>query len=241
MVIKENSTRRKVIKIVLIVLAVLAAFLLIRYLIGQMAPEVIEIFEDGDAQALADYLESAGGWQGMLIIFAASFIQVVSIVIPGMVIQIAAGIVYGWKKAFLVCFFGYWSANVAVFLTAKRVGDKKLKNYTMSGKTVWLMEKLNGTSPAFFVMLACMIPGVPNGIIPYISSRAHIRVWEFGLAVAVGCWFPILCNCVAGSFVIQGEFLFTAITLIIQVLGIGVVVWKREWFFALSSRLSKKK
>ena len=90
---------------------------------------------------------------------------------PGMAIQVAAGLIYGWLEGFLMCYFGFVLSNLCVFLFARRMGSDRIKDVSMSPTSQWLMEKLNGTKPQFMVVIACMVPAIPNGIIPYLHGK----------------------------------------------------------------------
>ena len=155
---------------------------------------------------------------------------VASIVMPGMAIQVAAGLIYGWLEGFLMCYFGFVAANLCVFLFARRMGSDRIKDVSMSPTSQWLMEKLNGTKPQFMVAIACMVPAIPNGIIPYLAARTEITARDYVGAVAMGSWLQILLACMAGQFIINGQWLYTVLTLLFQCLVIVIILWKKDWF-----------
>ncbi len=232
MEIRENSFWYKLRKKLMPLLTALLVMYLIWHAFGSMLPGLLPLLREGDQQAITAYLAEQSGVKGIVCVILLSMIQVVSIVLPGMAIHVAAGVIYGWWKAFLMCYFGFVSANTGVFIFAKKVKTNTLQRVSMGKRSVWLMEKLKSTKPPFMVAIASMIPAIPNGIIPYIAAQSDISVKDFTLAIMAGCWIQILTSCIAGSFIIQGDWLFTIITFIIQVIVIGIVIWKREWFLS---------
>ena len=168
----------------------------------------------------------------MIAVILLQGIQVASIVMPGMAIQVAAGLIYGWLEGFLMCYFGFVAANLCVFLFARRMRSDRIKDVSMSPTSQWLMEKLNGTKPQFMVAIACMVPAIPNGIIPYLAARTEITARDYVGAVAMGSWLQILLACMAGQFIINGQWLYTVLTLLFQCLVIVIILWKKDWFLS---------
>ena len=92
------------------------------------------------------------------------------------------------------------------------------------------LEKLNGANPKFMVVVANMVPAIPNGIIPYIAARTDITAIDYVKAVAMGSWLQILLSCLAGQFIISGKWLYTVLTVVFQFVVVIIILWKREWF-----------
>ena len=157
-----------------------------------------------------------------------SALQVISIVLPGLPIHLAVGMIYGWVKASVVCYIGFVLGNALVFYAARRLG-RRLGNYIPGlNRENWLTQKINSTHPAFVVALACMVPAVPNGAIPYIAARADITTRGYVMAVAATAWLQCVTNCLCGYFIILGQYAAAIIVFVIQLGIIGLISWKRE-------------
>ena len=228
--IRENSFWYKLRKKLVPILGVIAVAVLIWFAFGNKIPGLIPLLKEGDSQKIADYLAQETGIRGVIAVILLQGIQVASIVMPGMAIQVAAGLIYGWLEGFLMCYFGFVAANLCVFLFARRMGSDRIKDVSMSPTSQWLMEKLNGTKPQFMVAIACMVPAIPNGIIPYLAARTEITARDYVGAVAMGSWLQILLACMAGQFIINGQWLYTVLTLLFQCLVIVIILWKKDWF-----------
>jgi uncharacterized membrane protein YdjX (TVP38/TMEM64 family) len=230
--IRENSFWYKLKEKLVPILAVIVVAVLIWIAFGNKIPGLIPLLKEGDGQKIADYLSQETGIKGIIAVILLQMIQVASIVMPGMAIQVASGLIYGWLEGFLMCYFGFVLSNFLIFLFARKMGSDRIKDVSMGRMSQWLMERLNGTKPQFMVVIANMVPAIPNGVIPFIAAKTSITAKEYVKAVAMGSWLQILTSCMAGQFIIQGQWLFTGLAIAFQCVIIAVILWKKEWFMS---------
>ena len=230
--IRENSFWYKLKEKLVPILAVIVVAVLIWIAFGNKIPGLIPLLNEGDGQKIADYLSQETGIKGIIAVILLQMIQVASIVMPGMAIQVASGLIYGWLEGFLMCYFGFVLSNFLIFLFARKMGSDRIKDVSMGRMSQWLMERLNGTKPQFMVVIANMVPAIPNGVIPFIAAKTSITAKEYVKAVAMGSWLQILTSCMAGQFIIQGQWLFTGLAIAFQCVIIAVILWKKEWFMS---------
>ena len=228
--IRENSFLYKLKEKLIPILAVIVVAVLVWIAFGNKIPGLIPLLKEGDGQKIADYLAQETGIKGIIAVILLQAIQVVSIVMPGMAIQVAAGLIYGWPEGFLMCYFGFVVSNLLVFMFARRMGSGRIKDVSMGRMSQWLMERLDGTKPQFMVVIACMVPAVPNGVIPFIAAKTPITAREYVTAVAMGSWLQILTSCMAGQFIIEGKWMFTGLAIAFQCLVIIIILWQKDWF-----------
>ncbi len=227
----ENKSKRNKYLILLGIIVVLVLIVwLIYHFFGDFFVTLFTILEHGDNDEIQAFLASQNEGMGLLSVFLLTILQVISIFFPGMVIHIVSGVVFGWWKAFLVCYVGFVFANVLVFFFARRFGNLLQDILNLDSRAGWITSKINSTKPSFIFALACMIPGIPNGIIPYLAARTDIRAYQYGIAVASSCWIQILCNCYIGHFLIRGEYGWMILSFILEIAIILLAIWKREWF-----------
>ena len=172
---------------------------------------------------------------------AMSALQVVSIVLPGFAIQIAAGIIYGGVRSFFMCYFGFILGNVLVFGFARKMGNQisNIANIDKP-KNNWIREKMASANPAFVVGFVNLLPILPNGIIPYIAARSSIRSYEYVMAICVTSWIQILFNCAAVGFLKRGQYLYMFLALGIQIGLLVFATLKRKWIISLIPGGKKK-
>lgn len=229
-------------RLLLIVAAVAALYGLVYLAFLRSAPELLPLLKGGDEEAIAAYLGSQNEFTGIISTALLQFIQPVSIVLPGAPIQIAAGIVYGTLKGFLICYIANALANGVVFYLA-RVLRQKIENVVsrLSNRINFLQ---NAQYPVYMSAMACLVPVVPNGIIPYAAARTRMKLSEFLTAVLAGSFFPILIMCAIGKQILHGEYLFAAILLVLDVAVVVVLTKYRSqvcsWMHGVGESLGAK-
>lgn len=218
---------RKKLYMILIVLIFLTAFVS-WILFRDVLKEMIFLIRNGNEAELSDYLASQSVVTGYIALFLVSIVQVVSIVLPGVMFQVAGALIFGWWRSFLICWAGFVTGNTIVFFIARVFGRSLTDAMGFEQKDGWLMEKMNSNDPRFVTALACMVPGVPNGIIPYIAQRCDMRLYSFVFAIAASSWINILLNCIAGHFLARGEYMFTFIAFALQLVILATVALNKD-------------
>ncbi len=229
--------KEKIRNALIITLIIVVAGLLLYQSFGTMIPELVRVLKSGNEKEIENYLASAGHWDGFLCTVLLQFIQVISIIIPGMPIQIAAGAVYGMFRASAFCYFGYVSANVVVFVTARHIGGSFTSKVSSKFKGNRFTSRMEAVNPGFAVALGCLMPGVPNGIIPYLAAQTKLTCRGFATAVALGSIFPIVTSCMTGHFLLSGDYLFSIITIAILWILIIVLMKNQDRILALAERI----
>lgn len=233
----KSEKKNKVASVILFTLLIFLIVFFIWTLFGDAIVEMWELIKAGDQGEIAGYIAKRGELKGLLSLSLISALQVISIFFPGMVIQVAGSLIYPWWKAFLACYIGFVLGNVLVFLFARRVGNKIDEYLPFDLKNNWLMNKINNASAGFVIGLACMIPGIPNGAVPYIAAKTAVRKRSFIIAVAICSWIQILCNCICGHYLIREEWGAVIISLLIQIIIIFVIAKNHDYIL---EKLSKK-
>ena len=191
---------------------ILVMVLLIIETFRLLLPGLWTAFSSGDEQALSDYLTSEGRLRSFLTLWFLAFVQVVSLVIPAMPVQLAAGIAYGPWKGFVTSFSASVAANFLVFLLARRLAKVIELLTANSPKANKLLNSVrNSKNPWFYTILAFITPGLPNGIIPYAAAHANMKPKQFFAAVCISMPIPTLLTCLAGSYLVTGDWLFTVL------------------------------
>jgi uncharacterized membrane protein YdjX (TVP38/TMEM64 family) len=209
-----SDLKRPVLYRILIILAVALVVVGLVYIAFiKILPDMLPVLRRGNEEEIETYLRSHTSIGGMICTALLQFIQVVSIILPSAPIQIAAGIVYGSLRGFLLCFFSNMAANIAVFYAARRL-DKRLDKFfpMQRGK---LMDRIrflkDSDMPVYMTSMACLIPLVANGIVPYAAASTKMTMKQFILGVALGCWMPILVMCAIGGRILEGDYLLAIV------------------------------
>jgi len=153
------------------------------------------------------FLAGKSGWKSLLYLALFQAAQVVSVFFPGMCVQIAGGLVVGTLKSFLVCLVSFVLTNVAVFSLSRHRQDRVASADTKRGRKVQkVLDWINSSDPGFMCMLAYMMPGVPNGFVPYAAARTSVTLRKFAVSVFLGSLIQIFIMCSIGSRIMAGDF-----------------------------------
>ena len=191
---------------------------LICYLIW---PTISGIFEEGGADRLVEDMRNAGP-MGVLMLLGLQFLQIVVAFIPGEVVQVAAGMMYGpWLGALIIIVgcvgssaFIYWLVHKlgAPFVQAmvpERFIDR-LDDFETSGK-------LN-----VVVFILFLIPGLPKDTFTYIVPLTRMRMGTF-LILANVARIP---GIVASTYVAHGlsEGQMVGPIIIVAIVAVAAVI-----------------
>lgn len=183
-------------------------------------PVFKELANDDKRDQLVQFIRGKGVW-GILILLGIQILQVVVAVIPGEVVEVIAGILYGTFGGYVICTIGVLLSSVMVFYTVKKLGRKyvekvvtfeKLKNFKFLNDT----SKLNS-----IIFLLFFIPGTPKDLLTYIIPLTNVKPMHF-FAISTFARIPsIVSSTYAGSTIHHGNFKMTLLVFIITgVVGI---------------------
>ena len=192
-------------------------------------------------QALSEYLASQGRLRSFLTLWFLAVVQVLSLVIPAMPVQLAAGLAYGPWMGFLTSFSASAVANMSVYLIARRLVPVIRRLVADTPKAAKLLDSVRSSKdPWFYTILAFITPGLPNGIIPYAAANAGMRPKQFLAAIFISLPFPTLLTCAAGSFMLEGNWLFTVLTGIVLFSFVGILFFNRTKFIAWAHEVKNR-
>lgn len=238
---QQPPERTKRLAVIAAAAVILVMVLLIIETFRLLLPGLWTAFSSGDEQALSDYLTSEGRLRSFLTLWFLAFVQVVSLIIPAMPVQLAAGIAYGPWKGFVTSFSASVAANFLVFLLARRLAKVIELLTANSPKANKLLNSVrNSKNPWFYTILAFITPGLPNGIIPYAAANAGMRPKQFLAAIFISLPFPTLLTCAAGSFMLEGNWLFTVLTGIVLFSFVGILFFNRTKFIAWAHEVKNR-
>ena len=177
---EHANTREKRLAALAVAVVVLVTVLLIVETFRLLLPGLWSAFSAGDEQALSAYLTSQGRLRSFLTLWFLAVVQVLSLVIPAMPVQLAAGLAYGPWLGFVTSFSASAVANLTVFLAARRLAPVIRRLTADNAKATKLLNSVRSSKdPWFYTILAFITPGLPNGIIPYAAANAGMRPKQF--------------------------------------------------------------
>jgi len=235
----EHQTRHtNVLRVIALTFAFIIVLGIIFISLNTILPGFFDVLEHGDQQEIVSYIRSFGSIGGVALAFLLQIIQIISIFFPGGPIQIAIGIVFGTLAGFVICHTGYVLANIAVFFSARRLGNHFEQLFSKGDKTSSRFRFLTDAQhPSFVVALSCLIPLLPNGLVPYIAARTKITAWQFLVSVYLGSIPTLLLLNAIGNNLIKGDYLTMALLGGGLILGVALLYFFRKKIFLLFDQI----
>ena len=173
MTVQKQESRSAAISLAVIAFVILIALWLVVEILRIYAPGVWAAFSSGNGNALETCFEGADTGYSVFLLWVLSFVQILSIVLPAMPVQLVAGIVLDPWLGTAVCLTAYFAAHMAVFTAAKRA-HKLLGTIAASNpKLQKLMNTLSVShNRTYLTVVVLLAPGLPNGMIPYAAANS---------------------------------------------------------------------
>ncbi len=230
---KNIFQNKKAIKIVAVVILVIVMLGLT--IIGIPLVNMLSTDEGRDAiQAIVD----RNIVLGVLVYLVLQMLQVVVALIPGGVIQILGGVLFGNFWGTILCFLGILLGSILVFMTVRKFGMPVVEAFVDS-KGIKRFEFLNDDKKLeATVFILFLIPGMPKDALTYIVPLTKIKPMRFFVLSMIARTPAIILSTVFGAS-LSGGNLITAIVVIavVAVLGLTGILFKDK----IIDRLRRKK
>lgn len=203
-------------------------------------PYFHELFEPGGVDRLIDSVRDAGP-VGVLILLGLQLLQIVVAFIPGEVVQIAAGMLYGPWIGALVIMVGCVISSALIFVLVHKLGAPFVQGmvpdkYSSKFKEFEKTGKLN-----VIVFVLFLIPGLPKDVFTYLVPLTDMNMKTFLILSNVGRIPGVVVSTYAANGLVDGHIMQSviifAVAALIAVLGIVF----REQIMKVLERFSNKK
>lgn len=236
------ARRNNIIRILTLIFAFVVVLFIILLALNAILPGFAEVLQRGDQQELVQYIRGFGSIGGVTLAFLLQFIQIISIFFPGGPIQIAIGIVFGTFLGFIICHTGYVLANMLVFLSARKLENRLDQLFSETGSKESRFHFLTEAKhPGFVVALSCLIPLLPNGLVPYIAARTKITFGQFLLSVYLGSIPTLFLLNAIGNKLLNGDYQMVVLLGGGLVIGVALMYLLRKPLFSFVDHLHLRK
>ncbi len=165
---------------------------------------------------------------GIIIFFLFQIIQVVAFFIPGEVIQISGGYIYGTLFGSIYSLIGISLGSIFVFSLAHIYG-RPLVHKIISKKDLKFFDRLlNIGSGKLIVFLLYLIPGIPKDALGYICGISDIKFKDFLILSTLGRIPGVLVSAYFGANIHSGNKSVLIIVSVISSLLFIIGVLKGE-------------
>ena len=183
-------------------------------------------------EGLRDYIRSFGA-AGWLVFLALQILQVFIALIPGELLESAAGFVFGSVFGTLLCYAGIAIASSLVFVLTRKFGVKLVQVFVSREKINQLRFLNTEKKRDVLIFIAFFIPGTPKDLLTYFAGLTEIKLSTFLVITLVARLPSVVTSTFGGHLLGEGEYVLAVIvyaaTAVISLLGmLGYNVWMKR-------------
>ena len=204
----------------------IAFFALMVIVVILIWPYIHEAFEPGGLSRVIDDVRNAGPL-GFLILLAMQFMQIVVAFIPGEVVQMAAGMMYGPWLGAAVVLLGCIISSAFVFAVVHRLGAPFVRDMVPTK----YLDKFNAFEESgklsIVVFILLLIPAMPKDTFTYLVPLTNMRMRDFLVLSNVGRIPGIVISTYAANGLVDGNITQSIIIFaVVAVIAIVAIVFR---------------
>ena len=204
----------------------IAFFALMVIVVILIWPYIHEAFEPGGLSRVIDDVRNAGPL-GFLILLAMQFMQIVVAFIPGEVVQMAAGMMYGPWLGAAVILLGCIISSAFVFAVVHRLGAPFVRDMVPTK----YLDKFNAFEESgklsIVVFILFLIPAMPKDTFTYLVPLTNMRMRDFLVLSNVGRIPGIVISTYAANGLVDGNITQSLIIFaVVAVIAIVAIVFR---------------
>ena len=204
----------------------IAFFALMVIVVILIWPYIHEAFEPGGLSRVIDDVRNAGPL-GFLILLAMQFMQIVVAFIPGEVVQMAAGMMYGLWLGAAVVLLGCIISSAFVFAVVHRLGAPFVRDMVPTK----YLDKFNAFEESgklsIVVFILFLIPAMPKDTFTYLVPLTNMRMRDFLVLSNVGRIPGIVISTYAANGLVDGNITQSIIIFaVVAVIAIVAIVFR---------------
>jgi len=185
-------------------------------------PIIASIRWFSDREAVATAMTRIGIW-GPLTLFALFVFQVFLAFIPGQVLMVVSGYLYGFWGGFLLSWLSLVAGGELAFVLARKYGRPFAERW-VTPQTISKWDKAAAGQGILFFSFALVLPLIPNDAMCYVAGLGTISRARFSIANLLGRGMACTLTSAAGAF--GGRISWEMWVILISLFIIMGVVWQ---------------
>ncbi|MDR3052553.1 MAG: TVP38/TMEM64 family protein [Coriobacteriales bacterium] len=171
--------------------------------------------------ALVTSIQEQGFW-GVLIVLGLQFLQVVVAFIPGEVVQLIIGMVYGTFFGSLITLLGALIPSVVVFYVVRKLGTPFVDAMVGQKDAHKLKFLHNSKSLNTLVFVLYLIPGLPKDLFNYVVPLTKMKPQAFFVLSTLGRVPGIVASAYIGTSFLEQNYVGMIIAAVL-IGGVGII------------------
>lgn len=219
-------TKRKKIKVLRIILAILIILALAVFL-WEIAPFMKGLTTKEGQIAFKDKISSMG-FAGVLLLFGLQILQILLVVLPGEPFEVLAGMCYGAWGGCLFITISVFITTTIIFFTVRKLGEKYLYNFFHKEKVDKVMKSKLFKNPRNLEMILCLLfflPASPKDLFVYIGGLLPIKPLRF-ILISTFVRFPsVITSTMVGANISNGNWKISLLIYLLVFVVAGLCIY----------------
>lgn len=223
----DFSSMSNTMKICLLAGAIVA-FIALCGLIAWFCMPFFNMLNDPVAQLRFEAWVESLGVLGVVVMLFIQVLQIVVAFIPGEVVQVLAGVLYGTFGGLALCLFGCVLASACVFVVIRKFGREFVVKL-FGEEQLQRFDFLNDSSKLeTLVFILFLIPGLPKDTLTYIVPLTSIKLRNFLVLSTIGRIPGMIASTLIGSSITDANWpLIISVFSVVMVIGL-LGIWKKD-------------
>lgn len=159
---------------------------------------------------------------------ALQIFQVVVFFIPGEIVQIAGGYIYGVIKGSIISLTGITIGSLICFFISCKFGKAFVKRIISKNRLKYFEGILKYKKIKYIVFILYLIPGIPKDAAAYICGISDIKLKDFFIFSTLGRLPGIIISAYFGDRLIKGDLSGMAVIAVIMTILFIIGVLSEE-------------
>ena len=222
----------------LLILLCIFIIIITSYICYKTIPLLTSLKNASDQEEFKNYIESLG-WKGWMTILGIQIMQIFIAFIPGEIVEVISGILYGTLGGLIICLTGICIGSLLIFATIKLFTNKHLDTYKDKLKTYNFLN--NPKKIHIYLFILFLTPGIPKDIFIYLAPFLPIKLSSFLLISLIARIPSILSSTIIGTSLINGNYLTSIIIFIVfGTLGLIGIIFNEKIINLFTKRNKKE-
>ena len=201
----------------------IAFVILVGIIIVVAWPYITDMFTEGGPERMVERLREAGP-AGVFVLLGMQFLQIVVAFIPGEVVQLAAGLMYGPLLGALIILIGCVASSAVVYQLVHKLGAPFVQNMVSTEHLEKFRTFEESGKLDIIVFILFLIPGMPKDVFTYLVPLTDMELKRFLVLSNVGRIPGVVASTYAAHGFAEGQIVgpivVVAIVAILAVVGI---------------------
>lgn len=158
------------------------------------------------------------GRHSVLVFILIQILQVVVFFIPGEVIQIAGGYIFGSLLGTIISSIGILIGSAIGYFIARYLARDAVRKIIEKRNLKHFRNILTKGSNKIVILIVYLIPGIPKDILVYLCGLSDVNFWDFLLYSSIGRFPGIVISALFGYSIGDRNYIILGTVAIISVI-----------------------